>query len=453
MEFPAHIFRTYDIRGLLEEVTEDVARRAGMALVAMTGARTVLVGRDMRATSPALAKAAIEGITSMGAHVVEIGMCSTSMYNFAVTSRAEIEAGLMVTASHNPPEYNGIKMAHHNGMPIAGSEIKLWCDKDLQGATEKGSVSSLDILPEYLDACVARGGESSFAGTRVVIDYGNGMGALSFVPLCQRLGVEVVSLFSEPDASFPNHDPNPAVEKNLRFATAAILESKADLGIALDGDADRVGFLDNEGVPLRGDLALAIFARDLLQRTPGKKVILAPNQSWTTADTVRKYGGIPVMKPVGRTIVIGAMHSEGAPLGGEVSSHFFFEEFNNLESVDYAFVRMLSLWKASGVLMADFVRDVRVYANSWEINIEVRDKAAALATIESVFVPKATVVERVDGIRCEFDREWWFIVRQSNTEPVIRITIEAKTDAEVAEHREELVSCLKADGHFVQFHP
>lgn len=444
MDFPVSIFRANDIRGLLEEVTPELARAAGQALVSVTGAKTVVVGRDMRSTSLALEAAAIEGITSMGANVVSIGMCTTSMYNFAVVSQEGIEAGLMITASHNPPEYNGIKMARHDGLPLSGIEMREpICAGGFVPAGTPGTVTTHDILPAYLDMCMHGVVDGVFSGVRAVVDYGNGMGAIAFRPLAARLGLNLVELYAEPDARFPNHEANPAKDETLDDLKATILREKADVGIAFDGDADRVAFVDNEGKTVRGDQMVALLSQDILRARPGGKVIVAPNMGWATTDAVTQAGGVPVEERIGRTFVIKRMRAEGAVLGGEVSSHFFFEETHGLEAVDYAAVRTLSLWKRMGGTFADFVRPLRRYANSGEVNREVHDKAAVMAAIEAKYSPAASRVNTLDGIRCEFNRDWWFIVRPSNNEPLLRLTVEATSQELMEEKRDEILSLMK----------
>ena len=465
MEIPKHIFRAYDIRGLLHEVTVDIARVVGMALVSKTGAKTVIVGRDMRETSPELQRAAIEGITSMGANVIDIGMCSTSMYNFAVSTQAHIDAGLMVTASHNPPEYNGIKMAHASGLPISGLEIlkiletspqppplqegesgSLLPSREAPPAKEGlGVVSKQDILPAYIDKCLSTIDVPDLSQMKLVVDYGNGMGAMGIREVCKRLNIQMIELFPEPDAHFPNHPANPAIEETLDVLKATVLREHADLGVALDGDADRIAFIDNEGKTLRGDLTLVVFAKDVLSRAAGAKVVVAPNQSWTTIDTITELGGEVVECPIGRTFMIHKMAEVGAKISGEVSGHFFFPEFAYLESVDHAFVRMLSIWKNSGMTFADMVRPLREYHNTGEINFEVHDKAKILAALKAAYAPTASKVNELDGIRCDFDRDWWFIVRASNNEPLIRLIIEAKTEESLNERRNELVAFVEAN--------
>lgn len=444
MLVPAHIFKKNDIRGLLAEVTPEIARQTAMATVEITDAKRVVVGQDMRSTSPSLAQAAVEGVMAMGANVLDIGQCTTSLFNFAVSSQPDVDAGLMVTASHNPAEYNGIKCAWANGLPIPGTDFLPLMTEDYSPAAQAGEVEEGKVLEEYLEFCLRAVDARSFVGTKVVIDYGNGMGALTVRKLAQKLGLQVVELYSEPDARFPNHEANPAKEETLVDVKAMVLRENADFGIALDGDADRVAFIDNEGMSLRGDQTLALLAAATLKHNPGAKVIVAPNQSWVTREAITTAGGECVEVMVGRTTVIRAMYDEGAILGGELSSHFMFAESHNLEAVDLAIVKILALWKESGMTFADLVRPLRVMSNSGEVNLEVHDKESALGRLEAMYVAEATVVNRLDGIRCEYNKDWWFLVRASNTEPILRLIVEAKTEEMMISKRDELVAMIKA---------
>ncbi len=440
MAFPSHIFLSYDIRGLLEEVTPALAERVGAALVGKTKAKTVVVGRDMRSTSSALAEAAIRGITQAGANAFDIGLCTTSMYNFAVSSRPDVEAGLMVTASHNPAQYNGIKMAYHNGRPISGGEMQGLVEEPWTPPTPPGTVSRLDILSVYLNACLSFVDVPDLSGMKIVVDYGNGMGAVSVRPLLERLGVSAIELFADPDPNFPNHEANPAKEETLVSVKEAVVRERADLGIALDGDADRVGFVDNEGINFPGDLTLGLLSRELLLQKAGAKIVTSPNQSWTTTDVIRQNGGEVISCRIGRTNVIAAMHESGAELGGELSSHFFYKDFSNLEAVDHTIVRVLSILKRSGQTFADLVHDLRRFANSREVNVEAEQKEEVLRRLEETYASRASVVNKLDGIRCEFDRDWWFIVRPSNTEPLLRMIVEASSKELMEAKRDELVA-------------
>lgn len=443
--FPAHIFRTYDIRGLLAEVTPEIAKKVGQALVHITGAKTVIVGRDMRETSPELAKAAIDGITSMGANVLDIGMCTTPLFGYSVRN-LDVQAGLMVTASHNPPEYNGMKFADKQGLPISGKKMLPEMDKDFVFDGAVGTVSSTDALEQYLRDCLQWPGADGARGAKVIADFGNGMGAMTIRPLAEKLGIELIEMFAEPDARFPNHEANPAKEETLRDIQKKIVEERADFGIALDGDADRIAFIDNEGKTLNGDLALVTFAEDVLSRSPGARVVVSPNQSWTTMDTIRELGGELIESPIGRTLMIQKMVETDAAVSGEVSSHFFFKEFGCLEAPEHAFVRMLSIWKKSGKTFADFVRPLRKYANSGEVNFEIPDKEAVLELLRKTYVDGASSVNTMDGIRCDFGRDWWFIARPSNNEPLLRLTIEALSQDALHERVREMSSLLESIG-------
>lgn len=445
MQIPQDIFRTYDIRGLLEQVTPDIARQVGKILVHLTGAKTVVVGRDMRATSPELLRAACEGMVAMGADVIDIGMCTTPLFSFTVR-HLRADAGLMVTASHNPPEWNGIKFADASGLPISGRTFLADMEKEFPPAPMAGSVREESALDAYVDACLHWPGTPECKGTKVVVDYGNGMGALTMRPLAQRLGIELVELYPEPDARFPNHEANPAKEETLADLKKEVVARGADFGIALDGDADRIAFIDNEGQSIRGDLTLVLFAQDALRRHPGGKIVVSPNQSWTTFDAIQKAGGELVDCAIGRTLMIHKMSETGALVSGEVSSHFFFSEFGNLEAPEHAFVRMLGIWKASGATFADFVRPLREYENSTEINFRVPDKEALLQGIKNTYASQASFVNLLDGIRCDFNRDWWFIARASNNEPLIRLIIEAKDAALLHNRITELSRFMESMG-------
>lgn len=445
LTFAPHIFRTYDIRGLLAEVTPKLAYAAAMALVVKTGAKTVVIGRDMRATSPELQASAIAGAIDAGADVLDIGMTTTSMYCFAVR-HLKAGAGLMVTASHNPPEYNGIKFADARGLPISGVDIREFVECPAQIAGAKGGVRKVDVLDEYLNAAMDLPNVEALRGTRIIADFGNGMGAMTICPLAKRLGIELVEMYAEPDARFPNHEANPAKEETLADIKREILKGHYDLGVALDGDADRIAFIDNEAQSLRGDLALTIFAAEALAKHPGGIVVTSPNQSWATYEEIERLGGKTVDSAIGRTLVIHKMIEVGAVISGEVSSHFFFPEFGYLESVDHAFVRMLLVWKASGKSFADFVRPLRRYANSGEINFSVPDKNAAMQALKSSFIDRASSINELDGIRCDFGRDWWFIVRPSNNEPLIRLIVEAADEDRLLRGVDEVKGIIESIG-------
>lgn len=443
MEIPRHIFRSYDIRGLLDEITPEIARRVGQACVQNGKAQTVLVGRDMRSTSEELAAAIAQGVTEMGANVIDIGLCTNSMFNYALSSMPEVDVGTMVTASHNPAEYNGIKVTRASGDPIAGQELFDFVQGDFEPAETPGQVEQKDVLDDYLKKCL-EGDLPDLSDVKVVVDYGNGVGVLSIRPLLKRLGVEFIELYPEPDANFPNHEANPAKEETLNDLKAEVLEHNADLGFAFDGDVDRLKIIDEKGESLRSDLFLALVAQYLLKDNSGAAVISTANMSWTVKEVVEDAGGKCFEAVVGRTNVIKLAHKHNAIVGGEVSGHITFREFNNLEAIDYAVVLTLKLWKESGQKMSELVAPLQKYFNTGEVNIEVSDKEKVFRKIEETYVPQATDVDQSDGVKCAFGREWWFIARPSNTEPVIRVNVEAPTEALMNEKLDEIVKLMKS---------
>lgn len=442
MSFPTHIFRSYDIRGLLEEVTSELAEKSGAIFAQKTGAKKVVIGRDMRATSPELMAAAIRGIVSVGVDVVDIGLTTTSLFNYCFASLGKEAAGMMVTASHNPAKYNGLKFYDCDNLPVSGKTMKDWLEEEVAPAATAGSVAQRDFLDEYLNQCLSLAGCPDFSNVKMVVDYGNGVCAMTIRPILERVNVEVVELYPEPDANFPHHEANPAKKETLDDLKTVVQRERADLGVALDGDGDRVAFVDNEGRGLGGDLLLALLAKEILFNKPAAKIIVSPNQSWAAFDSIIESGGTLVACPIGRTNILVAMKKEGADLGGEVSGHFFWKELSDLESVDYTILRVLSLWKKSGQTLADLVRPLRRYANSGEVNLELSDKEGAIKKLEDVYASRATQVNRLDGIRCEFGRDWWFIARLSNTEPILRLTVEAKSEELMKEKVEEVVKLI-----------
>ncbi|MFA5947061.1 MAG: phosphomannomutase/phosphoglucomutase [Patescibacteria group bacterium] len=443
MQLPEHIFKANDIRGLLEEVSPEVAYLAGRAIVRKTGAKTVVVGRDMRSTSEALQAEAIRGIRSMGADALNIGLTTTSVFNFAISSLKNVDAGLMVTASHNPAEYNGIKFGDGSGLPISGPAILDEIKKDDGALLDLGKVTDHNVVEEYVEACIKNANLPDVKGMKIAVDYGNGMGTVAFRPLAKRLGLELTELYAEPDARFPNHEANPNKRETLAEIEKLLASGDFAFGAALDGDADRIGFLDNKGVPLRGDETLALLAADELERNPGATIIYQPNHTWATLDAINEHGGKGVQRQIGRTRVVEGMRTEGAKLGGEVSSHFFFAEFAGLEAVDFAFCRMLSLIAKAKKPLSKISAPLRKYSNSWEVNFEVHDKVAATKRVEDAYVSQASSVNRLDGIRCEFGRDWWFILRASNTEPLLRLIVEATSKELMEAKRDELAKIIQ----------
>lgn len=445
MPIATEIFRAYDIRGLLEEVTPQVATATARVLVRKLQAKRIVVGRDARATSPALLEAAARGLEAEGATAVIIGECSTSVFNFAVSTAGIADGGMMITASHNPAQYNGIKCADGTGLPLPGKEL----GEDVLRVAEEplpeqfgGGREEVDVLRQYIDHCLEGVDHAALAGLRIAVDYGNGMGARPFRALAERLGWELHELYAEPDANFPNHEANPAKPETLQDLQQLVRRVGADFGVAFDGDADRVGCVDEQGTAYRGDQVLAVLAEEVLRERSGQNIIVQPNHSWTTVETIEHAGGRAVLRPIGRTRVVEGMRAEKAVLGGEISNHFFFEEFAGLEAVDYAVLRLAQAMRRAQVSCATLFAAQRTLHSSWEVNFTVPDPKATVQRLKEIYAPQATATQELDGFRCDFGRDWWFIVRPSSTEPLLRLVLEAKAEDLLKEKLQELEQAI-----------
>ncbi len=444
MQIDPSIFKSYDIRATMDKLSPKLAEKIGAALVHMTGAESIAVGHDMRKTSPELAQGAIRGITSQGAKAIDIGMCTTTMYNFAATNYNDIDAAVMVTASHNPAEYNGMKMYDIEGFPISGKAMmeavikRQYPAKDVFGEVEKRDVSD-DYLNKMFDLAKV----PSLRGLKVVIDAGNGMSGAILPKIFERLDCEMVPLYFDPDGTFPNHEADPIKEENLVDLKRKMQEVGADLGVGFDGDGDRVVFVDEKLNTVRGDIMLAMLATEYLRNHPGGKVYTAVNQSWITQEAIKEAGGEPVMNKVGRTHAIKWMKEEGGVLGGEVSCHFFFKEFHDLESSEFALLLIMKMIAEEEKPFSQIMAPYMKYVSSGEINFEVQDKQGTIKRLEEKYRPQAKKFIDIDGIRLEFD-DWWFNIRASNTEPLIRLTLEAKTEELMEEKKKELTNIIQS---------
>ncbi len=442
MDIDESIFKSYDIRATTDKLSPELAEIVGSALVHMTKAKTVAVGHDMRQSSPELAEGLIRGIASQGAKAVDIGMCTTTMFNFVVSDYDEIEAAAMVTASHNPAEYNGIKMANADGFPISGEEIKgAVIGQEYPAIGEPGEVEKRDIMNDYLDKIFGLVQLPSLDGMTIVVDAGNGMAGLILPKMFERMDAEFHTLYMEPNGNFPNHEANPVKEETLDDLKDKMKEVGADLGAAFDGDGDRVGFVDEKLNTIRGDILLAMLATEYLKQHPGGKVYTAVNQSWAVRDAVEAAGGEVVMNKVGRTNAIKWMKENGGVLGGEVSSHFFFQEFNDLESSEFAFLLIIKMIAESGKTFLEIMTPYTKYASGGENNFEVEDKEGTIKRLVDAYQDEAVNMIDIDGVRLEFN-DWWFNVRASSTEPLIRLTLEAESEEILAEKKQALIELI-----------
>ncbi|OGM00735.1 hypothetical protein A2480_02670 [Candidatus Uhrbacteria bacterium RIFOXYC2_FULL_47_19] len=455
MSISAKIFKAYDIRGLSpQELDEEGAYCIGQAVVKFTGAKIVVVGRDMRTTSPEIFAGLARGINSMGADVVDIGLVTTPMLYFAAGNYDQFDAGIIVTASHNPSEYNGMKLCFGDVLPIGGN-TGIYDIRDLalagpyEPVVEPGNVSQLDIRADYLERLFRDVDVSQLSGLKLVIDTGNGMeGAIIDDVLGRIPGLTSEILYKDLDGSFPNHEANPLKEETLKDLQAKVLEMGANLGVAFDGDGDRVGLVDEEGQSIRGDIITALLASIVLKTAPGAAVLYDVRESMVLAEEIKQAGGRPVMTSVGHGLIKPHMRQEDAVFAGELSNHFYFRDFYGSESSDLVMLLIMKLIVESGRSLSELVTPLMRYHHSGEINSRVEDKDVVLAMLEQKYGPQTSNISRIDGVRMEFfnpsdsSGDWWFSVRASNTEPLLRLNLEAKDRVKMEQRRDELLEVI-----------
>jgi phosphomannomutase len=426
------IFKAYDVRGLVpQQLDEDTAERIGAAFALFAGADRVAVGRDCRDTSPGLARRLIEGITSQGVAVDDLGMITTDMVYYAAGSLAE--PGAMITASHNPKGYNGIKLCLAGAAPVgieSGlADIKIIAQEPIVPAAIAGASRPLDVLSGYVDHVTSIVDTSAIHPLRVAVDGGNGMAGVAVPAVFDRIPAELIGLYLEPDGSFPNHHPDPLRPENLVDLLALMAEEAPHLGVAFDGDADRAFFIDDARVPLPGSTVTALVARWFLMREPGATIVHNLITSKAVPETVLAAGGTPVRTRVGHSYIKEVMKDTGAVFGGEHSGHYYFRDNYRADSGILTMLVLLQVLSEDGRPLSELRKDHEPYTQSGEINFEVDDKEAAMDRVAAAF-PEATL-DRLDGLTVDLGRRW-LNVRPSNTEPVLRLNVEAEDPAAVA---------------------
>ncbi|MBI5654479.1 phosphomannomutase/phosphoglucomutase [Candidatus Uhrbacteria bacterium] len=458
----ASVFKAYDIRGLApEQLNSAFALKLGKALAAHFGPKRVLVGRDMRTTSFPLESALIEGLTSSGVEVVRIGLCSTPMF-YVLTGMAQstkpFDMGIMVTASHNPSKYNGFKIIRGDCLPVGqGSGMEELRDAFLTGKETKtdhaGTVADdPDALERYIGQILALAElPESMPQMKVAIDAGNGMAGAILPRLLSRLPwLEVLPLFFEPDGTFPNHEANPLKVETLNELILKVKNENCVLGVAFDGDADRIGFVDEEGVPIPGDLMTAFLAKEILKDNKGAKVLIDVRASWAAQEAIEEAGGVFEFCRVGHALIKKQMRESGAIFAGELSMHMYFHDLWNVESGDLALLLLLRRLASTGRSVSELMAPLKRYANSGEMNFEISDKAAVLSKLKEKYSPEASFISEIDGLRIEHRdqndkrNDWWFSVRASNTEPLLRLVVEARDVAVLNDRVAELRGLIQA---------
>ncbi len=442
------MFKAYDVRGIYgEEIDEQGAYSIGHAFVQQFETSRIAVGHDMRLSSPSMTKAVIEGASDGGADVLELGLVGTEMVYFAVGSLG-LDGGIAVTASHNPKEYTGLKIVRSGALPVGGEsgllEIR---DRALAGAQpaplRRGETRYEDIYPAFVDKVLSFVDLAEIAPLRVVIDAANGMAGAMLPPVLERLPVDTVRCFFEPDGTFPNHEPNPLLPENREFITRRTRDEGADVGVAFDGDADRCFFVDDTGEFVPGDFVTALLAESVLAKEPGAKIIYDVRASWAVPETIREAGGEPLVNRVGHAFIKHRMRAEDAAFGGEVSGHYYFRDFCQADSGVIPFLLMLELVSRKGQKLSEILRPYRErYFITGELNTPVADVAGKLEELKERFGSAGTVSE-LDGVSVDAD-DWHFNVRPSNTEPLLRLNLEARSRELMARKRDEVLAVIRS---------
>lgn len=437
------IFKAYDVRGIVPgELNTDVAYKIGRLVPSVLAAERVVVGRDMRLSSPEVAAALIRGVSDSGAEAADMGLSTTPMNYFAVGSLS-YGAGAMVTASHNPPEWNGFKFSRSGAAPVSydtglGEIEKRYLAGKLPPKRSPGAVKQIDVWPDYKAHLL--GFAEGMKPLRVVVDTGNGMSGAFIPDLFESLPCEFHGLYLELDGSFPNHEPNPLKAKNLRDLQAAVKRERADVGVAFDGDGDRCVFVDERAEIISGDLVTALLAREMIAREPGAAVVYDLRSSRVVPEEIKAAGGVPVECRVGHSFIKAVMREHRAPFGGELSGHFYFRDQFYADSGELAMVSVLRLLSGSGKKMSELIGPLRRYHATGEINFEVEDKDAKIAELARAFADGEQ--SRLDGLAVRY-KDWWFNVRKSNTEPVLRLNLEAETPRRRDEGRRRVEALIK----------
>ncbi|MBL8857484.1 MAG: phosphomannomutase/phosphoglucomutase [Planctomycetes bacterium] len=448
------IFKAYDIRGLYpKELDAALAHKIGSAFARLLKAKTLVIGRDMRTHSPELAAAVIEGARDAGADVIDIGLASTPMAYFAIGS-IPCDGGLNVTASHNPGQYNGMKLCASGARPISAAngilDIERMCKEPTPAPVAKrGKLERRDLLAEYA-AHVARFAQIP-RDVKIAIDAANGMEAYTLPAILERLPrIKASTLFMDLDGTFPNHEANPLKEENLDPVRELVVRTQAELGVSFDGDADRCCFVDEAGRTVGNDLMTALLAREVLAQQKGAPIIYDLRSSWVVKEEIQRHGGKPIRDRVGHSFIKATMRAKGAVFGGELSGHFYFADNFVCDSGVIAMISALNLLSREKQPFSALVSDLRRYHATGEINFHVADKDQAIADLKSRY--KAGRQDELDGITVEFgdlgDKEWWwFNVRASNTEPLLRLNLEASNRALRDRRRDEIVALLGEPEH------
>jgi phosphomannomutase len=441
------VFKAYDVRGIYPaDLDEEGAYAIGRAYVEQFETKTIAIGRDMRVSAPAMAAALIRGAVDAGCDVLDLGLVGTEMVYFAVGEQ-DLDGGIAVTASHNPKEYTGMKIVRRGALPVGGESGLLDIrDRALNGfgePTGAGSVRQVDIWPAYVDRVLSFVDVDAITPLKVVIDAANGMAGVMLPPVLERLPqVDAAPYYFEPDGSFPNHEPNPLLPENREFIIERTRAEGADFGVAFDGDADRCFFVDDSGEFVPGDFVTALLSESVLDKEPGAKIIYDLRASWAVPETIEAAGGVPLINRVGHAFIKHRMREEGAAFGGEVSGHYYFRGFSQADSGVVPFLLMLELVSRKGQKLSEILQPYRGrYFITGELNTPVPDVDRKLKELQERFASEGEV-SHLDGISVDAE-DWHFNVRPSNTEPLLRLNLEARSADLMERKRDEVLDVIR----------
>ena len=443
-------FSPFDIRGIYpDDVNEEVAYRVGRSLVKLFHVERAAIGRDVRLSSPELLKYAIKGMQDAGADVMDIGMCGTEMIYFAV-AHYKLDGGIMITASHNPKEYNGMKLVQRGSRPISNdSGLRDIRHEVLFGRFKPTGyslrrISHMDIMEDYVNHLLTYVDVNKLRPYKVVLNAGNGAAGPVVDALSKYLPFDIVKINNEPDGSFPNGVPNPLLVENREATVEAVLREGADFGVAWDGDFDRCFLVDEKGEFIDGYYMVGLLAKSFLEKEPGAAIIYDPRCIWNTEEICREYSGRAVMSKSGHAFIKERMRAEDAIYGGEMSAHHYFRDFSYCDSGMIPWLLVSELMSTDGRPLSEMVGSMRrSYPISGEVNSKVKDVDAVLRRVEEKYQAMGAVIDHTDGVSAAFDK-WRFNLSKSNTEPVIRLNVETRGDRRLMEEkRDELLKEIR----------
>jgi phosphomannomutase len=443
------VFKAYDVRGLYRsQLDEEGAYRIGRAYAEHFEPRAIAVGRDMRLSSDTMSAAVVEGAADGGADVLDLGLVGTEMVYHAV-GELGLEGGICVTASHNPKEYTGMKIVRRGALPVGGdsglADVRTGAEAGFGDVRRRGTIKAEDVWPSFVSKVLSFVQVEAIRPLRIVIDAANGMAGVMLPPVLEHLPqLDVVRCYFEPDGAFPNHEPNPLLPENREFIVRKVQEEGADLGVAYDGDADRCFFVDDTGEFVPGDFVTALIAETMLERAPGETVIYDVRASWAVPQTIERAGGIALVNRVGHAFIKQRMRKVDAVFAGEVSAHYYFRDFSQADTGVVPFLVMLDLLSRRGAMLSEILAPYRSrFFLTGEINTPVADVPLKLQELKERYVAEGGRVSHLDGISIDFD-DWHFNVRPSNTEPLLRLNLEALSEGLMVEKRDEVLTLIRA---------